>query len=112
MIARLLSLTALSVALAAPALAIEEPQPGKHDSRIRYVDYDPANIVDIWTTPGAIMMIEFATDETIAGVAVSDSDRITVDKRKNFLIHRPPLCRLPDAIVVQTNLPHVVIRRY
>ena len=112
MIARLLSLTALSVALATPALAIEEPQAGKHDSRIRYVDYDPANIVDIWTTPGAIMTLEFAADETIAGVAVSDSDRLKVDKRKNFLILKPRLCLQPEPIVVLTNLPDGSLRRY
>ena len=112
MIARLLSLTALSLALAGPALAIEEPQPGKQDSRIRYVDYDPANIVDIWTTPGAIMTLEFAADETIAGVAVSDSDRLKVDKRKNFLILKPRLCLQPEPIVVLTNLPDGSLRRY
>ena len=57
---------------------------GKHDSRIRYVDYDPANIVDIWTTPGAILTIEFAADETIAGVAVSDSHVLHSTSAKTF----------------------------
>jgi hypothetical protein len=56
----------------------------KEDARVRYVDYDPANVVDLWTTPGAILTIEFADDETIAGVAVSDSHVLRSDKRKNF----------------------------
>ena len=52
----LLTLTAIAVAVASPALALEKPVPGKEDARVRYVDYDPANVVDLWTTPGAILM--------------------------------------------------------
>ena len=80
----LLTLTAIAVALASPVFALEKPVAGKQDNRIRYVDYDPANVVDLWTTPGAILTIEFADDETIAGVAVSDSHVLHSDKRKIF----------------------------
>jgi len=52
--------TALScVALAAPAVALEIPKPGNLDNRIRYVPYEPGNVVDPWTVPGAVMVVEF-----------------------------------------------------
>jgi len=92
----LLTLTAIAVVLASPALALEKPMPGKSDSRVRFVDYNASDVVDLWTTPGAILTIEFAADETIAGVAVSDSHVLHSDKRKNFLIqpatHRRAIC--------------------
>ena len=71
-----------------------------------------SNIVDLWTTPGAIMTIEFAPDETIAGVAVSDSHVLKADKRKNFLILKPEGCLIPEPMVVLTNLPSGELRRY
>ena len=108
----LLTLTAIAVAVASPALALEKPVPGKEDARVRYVDYDPANVVDLWTTPGAILTIEFAADETIAGVAVSDSHVLHSDKRENFLILKPEGCLIPEPIVVLTNLPNGKLRRY
>jgi type IV secretion system protein VirB9 len=108
----LLTLTAIAVALASPVFALEKPVAGKQDNRIRYVDYDPANVVDLWTTPGAILTIEFADDETIAGVAVSDSHVLHSDKRKNFLILKPEGCLVPEPIVVLTNLPNGQLRRY
>ena len=66
----------------------------------------------MWTTPGAILTIEFADDETIAGVAVSDSHVLHSDKRKNFLILKPEGCLVPEPIVVLTNLPNGQLRRY
>ena len=108
----LLTLTAIAVALASPALALEKPMPGKSDSRVRFVDYNASDVVDLWTTPGAILTIEFADDETIAGVAVSDSHVLHSDKRKNFLILKPEGCLVPEPIVVLTNLPNGQLRRY
>ena len=108
----LLTLTAIAVALASPALALEKPMPGKSDSRVRFVDYNASDVVDLWTTPGAILTIEFAADETIAGVAVSDSHVLHSDKRKNFLILKPEGCLVPEPIVVLTNLPNGQLRRY
>jgi type IV secretion system protein VirB9 len=63
-------------------------------------------------TPGAILTIEFADDETIAGVAVSDSHVLHSDKRKNFLTLKPEGCLVPEPIVVLTNLPNGQLRRY
>ena len=108
----LLTFTAIAVALASPASALEKPTPGKSDSRVRFVDYNASDVVDLWTTPGAILTIEFADDETIAGVAVSDSHVLHSDKRKNFLILKPEGCLVPEPIVVLTNLPNGQLRRY
>jgi type IV secretion system protein VirB9 len=94
------------------AFALEQPVPGKQDNRVRYVNYEAGNVVDLWTTPGAILTIQFAEDETIAAVAVSDSHVLHDDKRKNFLILKPEGCLVPEPVVVLTNLPSGQLRRY
>lgn len=73
-------LLATSLLTAAPALAaIDPPAASKDDARIRTVIYDPANPVQIHTTPGASLRLEFGADEDIVQVIPSDQDILAPD---------------------------------
>lgn len=81
---------------AAPAVASiqvfgEEPKPGALDPRIRTVDYDPDEVVQLKGWFGYQLMVEFATDERIENVSVGDALgwQITPNKRANLLFLKP-----------------------
>ena len=57
MIKSLLTATALSVVLIAPAFAEEPPIQSRHDSRVRTVAYRPDDVVPIWSMVGATLAI-------------------------------------------------------
>ena len=100
-------LTALSLVLAAPALAVEQPKAGKHDGRIRYINYDPDQVIQIWTAPGAVMEIQFAEGESVpeGNVAATDGSRLERKPRGNFLYLKAKGCLDPEPLLVTTKTP-------
>ena len=72
---------------AASAFAAKVPQPCGHDARIRCADYDPGQIWEIWTAPGAILEIQFSPEENVpeGNVAATDGSRLDRKPRGNFL---------------------------
>ena len=103
---------AILLAFALPAYAVEQPVPGRADERIRYVNYDPGNVVEIWSTPGAVMAIEFAEGEQVADVAASDSHTLVSGPRDNFLFLKFRGCLLPEPVIVLTRNQQGKLRRY
>ena len=77
----------LALAAAAPAFALEKTSPSRHDQNIRFVVYDPDNVVPLKTTMGTALMVTFAPDEHIVKVAVSDSARLMTDVVKDSNQH-------------------------
>jgi type IV secretory pathway VirB9-like protein len=104
--------TALTTCLVGQALATQQPNPGRADSRVRNVNYDPANVVELWSTPGAVMVIEFADDEMVADVAASDSHTLKAEPRGNYLFFKFEGCLIPEPVIVLTKLPSGKLRRY
>ena len=96
-------LSAVLLTLTAPAYALEKPRPGKADSRIRYVNYNPNNIVELWTTPSGIMEIQFGADERVpeGNVAVADGANIGRKTRGNFLYLKLAKCIQPQLMLVR-----------
>ena len=85
-----------SLLTAAPALAaIDPPAASNDDARIRTLMYDPNNPVEIHTTPGASLRLEFGADEEIVQVITSDQDILAPDPTA------PPL----PAVQASTGLP-------
>ena len=80
--------------------------------RVRNVNYDPANVVELWSTPGAVMVIEFADDEMVADVAASDSHTLKAEPRGNYLFFKFEGCLIPEPVIVLTKLPSGKLRRY
>ena len=55
--------------MAAPAHADQVPVGGAYDSRMRYVAYNPGQVVHLSTIVGATMVVSFAPSETVTSVA-------------------------------------------
>jgi type IV secretion system protein VirB9 len=103
---------AFTTCLVGQALATQQPNPGNADSRVRNVNYDPANVVELWSTPGAVMVIQFADDEMVGDVAASDSHSLKAEPRANYLFFKFVGWLIPEPVIVLTKLPSGKLRRY
>lgn len=98
---------ALAVALSLPAQAKEAPLPGKADSRVRTVIYDPANVVTIDAAGLRSTMIAFAADETIGPVSIGDPKAWIVKPAGHFLFIKPGVKDTSR----RTNMQVITIRK-
>jgi type IV secretion system protein VirB9 len=111
---------ALSLALAAPAYALQQCTPSKEDSRVRYCTYNPNQVFEIWTAPGGEMVIQFAEGEQVpeGNVAATDGSRLERKPRGNFLYLKSKAkegeapCMVPEPLLVTTKLPNGQLRPY
>jgi len=86
-----------------------EPTPGPGDPRIRYVHYDPDQVIDLAGHLGYQMMIEFGPDERIENVSIGDSVswQVTPNRAATLLFVKPVDNAQATNMTVVTNL-----RRY
>ncbi len=84
-------LLACAAACVTPALAEEDPQPGTHDSRIRFVVYDPGNVVRVLATDLRSTMIQLSSDERVEpqSIALGDETAWQVAPLGNLIFIRP-----------------------
>jgi type IV secretion system protein VirB9 len=87
----LLLAVALCLAGSGAMAASVAPQPGAGDSRVRFVDYGPDQVVVITAYLGFQLMVEFGADERIENVAIGDSSgwQITPNRKANLLFIKP-----------------------
>lgn len=64
----------LSGILSLHASAAQEPVPSKADARVRFVDYDPNNVVTIYGKVGTATMILFEPDEQLIDMVGGNTD--------------------------------------
>lgn len=109
-----LALTAFAAALAgtSPALAVETPFPGKADTRVRTIDYDPAQVIHIAGVYRSAIQILFGEDETILHVAVGDATAWDVAAEKNILFIKPKAAHGLTNLIVTTSRPTGATRNY
>lgn len=79
----------LAMGLAASALAVETPRQAPDDGRIRFVDYQPFNVVRIVGTLRSSVQIEFAADEDIAHAALGNTVAWEIAPAGNILFLKP-----------------------
>lgn len=99
---------AILMAASAPigtALALETPVAAPRDSRIRFVQFEPYNVVRIIGTLRSSVQVEFAPDEEIVHVATGNSIAWEVAPAGSILFLKP---REKQAV---TNLQVVTARR-
>jgi len=87
--ARLAFALTASAILTLPAKGEENPHPGAHDARVRYVAYDPINVVKVVATDLRSTMIQFGADETVDVVAIGDQTAWAWNKVRNLLFIKP-----------------------
>lgn len=67
------ALLAFAGALPSPVRALETPRSGAKDNRVRFVDYDPYNVVQVVGSLRSSVQVEFSADEEIAHVALGNT---------------------------------------
>ena len=96
-------LLAAAALAAAPALALEVPKGGPADSRIKTVDYDPAQVVRVVGVFRTATQIVFAADEVVTHVALGDSSGWEVAADRNVLFIKPKARGAPTDLIVTTD---------
>ncbi|MCE4226354.1 P-type conjugative transfer protein VirB9 [Methylobacterium sp. C25] len=84
----LLAGAALTV-VTVPASALQQPQAGSRDARVRNVVYDPSNVVKVNGVIRASTQVMFADGEEIAHVAIGDSVSWEIAPAGNILFLKP-----------------------
>jgi type IV secretion system protein VirB9 len=98
--------------MASNAFANELPRHGALDSRMRYVPYDPGQVVHLSTEIGATLVVGFSDKEAVDAVAETDSVHLSAVPKGNYLFFRPTAALTLQPIVVLTTLPDGQRRRY
>ncbi len=97
-------LIAACAAAAFAAQAEVTPAPGSYDTRVRVVNYNPANVVRLNTFFGVSTHVQLSPAETIKDVAVGDDLAWKVVPRANNLFIKPVAKEGDTNITVITNL--------
>ena len=108
----LLGCTLLSFAASTIALADQVPASGTYDSRMRYVAYNPGQVVHLSTLVGATMVIEFGSTETVTSVAETDTLHLAAVPKGNFLFLKPSTALSLQPLIVLTQRQDGSLRRY
>ncbi len=100
---------ALGLVAGTGAQAAVDPRPGPGDPRMRWVRYDPEQVVNLRGTMGYEFPIQFGEDERIENVSIGDGTgwQVTPNHRANVLFLKPMMLRAITNMTVFTNL-----RRY
>jgi type IV secretion system protein VirB9 len=113
---RVLMLSALAgwvgLAVLPQAYADQTPIAGHYDSRMRYVAYNPGQVVHLSTIVGATMVVTFAPDEIVTSVAETDSLHLAAVPKGNYLFLKPSAMLTLQPIIVLTQRPDGSLRRY
>jgi type IV secretion system protein VirB9 len=97
----------VALLLASGAYAGQEPTPSKGDPRIRYVDYDPNNVVLLYSKVGSSLLIQFEPDEKLVDMVGGDVDAwgaASTHARNGIFLK-------PAAVAPETNIQVITTRR-
>ncbi|MGE5564987.1 MAG: TrbG/VirB9 family P-type conjugative transfer protein [Parcubacteria group bacterium] len=99
------ALAVLFLSAAPAAQALDRPEAGPSDPRIKVVDYDPWAVVKVTGVFRTATQILLGEDETILHVAVGDATGWDVAAEKNSLFVKPKAARGPTNLIVTTTRP-------
>jgi type IV secretion system protein VirB9 len=112
--ARALLFSGLMMACALPSLthAEQDPMSGSFDTRMRYVAYNPGQVVHLSTIVGDTMVVSFAPTETVTSVAETDTIHLAAVPKGNYLFLKPSAPLALQPIIVLTQRADGSLRRY
>ncbi|MBO9112503.1 MULTISPECIES: P-type conjugative transfer protein VirB9 [Rhizobium/Agrobacterium group] len=84
------------------AQAEDTPAAGKLDPRMRYLAYNPDQVVHLSTAVGATLVVTFGNNETVTAVAVSNSKDLAALPRGNYLFFKASKVLQPQPVIVLT----------
>lgn len=102
----------LAIVLPSTTTALEIPRGAAHDSRVRFVNYQPYNITRIVGSLRSSVQVEFAAEEDIAHVALGNSVAWEVAPAGNILFLKPRENQPVTNISVVTTRRDGSIRSY
>ncbi|MGO7733153.1 type IV secretion system protein VirB9 [Rhizobium leguminosarum] len=111
MITRYVFVAAIILGVSGHSHAEQRPVAGGHDPRMRYINYDPEQVVNLSSAVGATLVVTFAQGETVTAVAVSNSNDLAAMPRENYLFLKSKEPLPPQPVVVLTAGPQG-LRRY
>lgn len=94
----------LAALVSSAAIAEEVPRSGRQDTRIRYINYDPDEVVRINGVFRAASQIVFGEGETIASVALGDTVSWEVAPAENILFIKPRERAAATNLIVVTRM--------
>jgi type IV secretion system protein VirB9 len=100
----ILAVTGLVTGSAKTAAALETPRPGRTDSRVRSIDYDPSQVVRItgvWRTASQIV---FSPQEAITHIAIGDATAWDIAAEGGAVFLKPKAAHGPTDMLVTTSL--------
>ncbi|RAZ82149.1 type IV secretion system protein VirB9 [Mesorhizobium hawassense] len=100
--ATLLTLACLLSAMPG-AHAEDTPIAGKLDRRMRYLAYQPDQVVRLSTAVGATLVVAFGAGEVVSAVAVSNSKELAALPRANYLFFKASQVLPPQPVIVLTT---------
>jgi len=100
--ARVLGL-ALAIALPASALALENPRASRLDHRVRYVNYNAADVIQLDAVIGVATHIVLAPDERYVYHVFGDSQAYAFTYKDNHLFFKPTATDANTNLIVVTN---------
>jgi type IV secretion system protein VirB9 len=106
------AVAALVAAIGVPAGAAETPRGGALDQRVRFISYNPDQIVEITGVIRSTIEVVFSPDETVDKVAIGDSKAWQVVPVRNILFLKPQTTIGPTNLVALTLLKDGSIRSY
>jgi type IV secretion system protein VirB9 len=98
--------------LSSSAWAEENPIPGSEDARMRYLPYDPGQVVHLSTAVGATLVVGFSAKESVTAVAVTDSKDLKAMPKGNFLFFKSQTTLPLQPVIVLTSSEGGEMRRY
>src|SRR5665213_751248 len=98
--------------LSSPAWAEQDPVSGQEDARMRYLAYDPDQVVHLSTAVGATLVVGFGAKETITAVAVTDSKDLKAMPKGSFLFFKSQEALPLQPVIVLTSTEGGGMRRY
>lgn len=84
-----LPLALLLASLAGSALAVEIPAGGIYDKRVKYINYNPAQVTKVIGHYGFSTHVQFGANEVIANIAIGDKEAWDVAPVENHLFIKP-----------------------
>jgi type IV secretion system protein VirB9 len=85
------------------SMALEIPTGGQYDKRIKFIDYNPDEVVGITAHYGFSTHIEFAPGESVVKLGIGDRKAWDIGKQDNHLFLRPVGDKAGTNMTVLTN---------
>ena len=98
--------------LSSPAWAEQDPLPGQEDARMRYLAYNPGEVVHLSTAVGATLVVGFGAKESVTAVAVTDSKDLKAMPKGSFLFFKSQEALPLQPVIVLTSTEGGGMRRY